>query len=102
MSAHHRPAPGDWRQRAACGPDTAHLFHSPAGREPPKVRQARVHAALALCARCPVQIPCRIFAQASRDGFAILGATTPEQRGYSPATGHRLAAARPRSGKGAA
>jgi WhiB family redox-sensing transcriptional regulator len=84
------PAPADWRQQAACGPTTAHLFFVPDGGETYQQRAAREAAALALCQACPVRVPCRAWLAATGDRWAIGGGTTPEQRGYCASDGTRL------------
>ncbi len=80
----------DWRERSACGPGTAHLFHVPDGGETYSDRARREAAALALCDACPVSDACLRWALATGDAWAIAGATTPEQRGYSSGCGTRL------------
>jgi WhiB family redox-sensing transcriptional regulator len=86
-----------WRLRAACDPTTAHLFYVPDDGETRAAKIARVAKAQALCAACPVRTPCRDWALASGDRWAIAGGTTPEQRGYWAVDGHplRTATAKP-------
>jgi len=85
-----RLAADSWQQQAACGPETADLFYAPDGGETYQAKAARVAAAQALCASCPVRQPCRAWMVATRDAWAIGGGTTPEQRGYSSTSGTRL------------
>jgi WhiB family transcriptional regulator, redox-sensing transcriptional regulator len=60
---------------AACGPGDLDLFY------PEPDDQAAEQAAKALCATCPVRQPCLDMALATGDQHAILGGTTPTERG---------------------
>jgi WhiB family redox-sensing transcriptional regulator len=60
---------------AACGADDLDLFYPDPGDT------AAEQAAKRVCAGCPVQEPCLEMALATGDQHAILGGTTPEERG---------------------
>jgi WhiB family transcriptional regulator, redox-sensing transcriptional regulator len=60
---------------AACGEQDLELFYPDPGD--PETEQA----AKALCASCPVREPCLEMALQTGDRHAILGGTTPEERG---------------------
>ncbi len=60
---------------AACGPDDLELFYP----EPGDLEAEQ--AAKQVCAACPVQQPCLEMALATGDQHAILGGTTPTERG---------------------
>src|SRR6266508_2227570 len=62
-------------QDAACGEDDLELFYPEPGDT------AGEQAAKQVCAGCPVQQPCLEMALATGDQHAILGGTTPEERG---------------------
>lgn len=48
---------GNWRDRAACGPETLKLFYGPDG-EQWRNKQKREAKAVAICATCPVRAEC--------------------------------------------
>src|SRR6266508_919418 len=60
---------------AACGDQDLELFYPDPGD------QAAEQAAKQLCAACPVRQPCLEMALATGDQHAILGGTTPQERG---------------------
>jgi WhiB family transcriptional regulator, redox-sensing transcriptional regulator len=60
---------------AACGNDDLELFYPDPGDT------AAEQAAKAVCAACPVREPCLEMALATGDQHAILGGTTPKERG---------------------
>src|SRR5215211_3362955 len=62
-------------RQAACGNEDLELFYPDAGDT------AAEQAAKAVCAACPVREPCLEMALATGDQHAILGGTTPEERG---------------------
>ena len=55
---HPRPMPDEWRTHAACKGKTATFF--PEGKGQPAINLVR--KAKAICAACPVLVPCRIWA----------------------------------------
>lgn len=69
--------PEAWRTRAKC-PENFDLFHPPG--ESWKHQGAQAKRALAICHRCPVEMPCRDWILSIRDKFAIAGGMTPRQR----------------------
>src|SRR6266508_6897590 len=62
-------------RNAACGEQDLELFYPDPGD------LATERAAKQVCAGCPVQQPCLEMALATNDQHAILGGTTPEERG---------------------
>ena len=69
----------DWRQQAACGPATAELFFDQPG-ETTEQRYARILAAKAVCARCPVQATCREYAITSNEPYGVWGGLAEQER----------------------
>jgi WhiB family transcriptional regulator, redox-sensing transcriptional regulator len=76
-----------WHARGACGPETAHLFYGPDAQpgtrqrqEARAQRQARVAAAKAICARCPVIAQCRAYALDANEPHGIWGGLTEGER----------------------
>jgi WhiB family redox-sensing transcriptional regulator len=89
----HGPAPYTvdmpgmgWTERANCRDADPELFHVPSGDrggQPGPLRQretVRIRRAKAICGGCPVRAECLEFAMESKDAWAILGGTTPEER----------------------
>lgn len=76
------PAPDpSWARQAACrGHDLGPFFAGPGD-------PIGLGIALAVCRRCPVVEPCRAWAIAVDDQWAVLGATTPRQRARLVARG---------------
>ena len=66
-----------WRSAAACRWSDPDLFFpvSSAG-----ITQREIAEALAVCARCPVQAPCREFALRTRQQHGIWGGLTEDER----------------------
>jgi WhiB family transcriptional regulator, redox-sensing transcriptional regulator len=66
-----------WRSAAACRLSDPDLFFpvSSAG-----IAQREIAEALAVCARCPVQAPCREFALRTRQQHGIWGGMTEHER----------------------
>ena len=66
-----------WRSAAACRSSDPDLFFpvSFAG-----IAQREIAEALAVCARCPVQAPCREFALRTRQQHGIWGGMTEHER----------------------
>ncbi len=80
-----------WASQAACRGST-HLFFAP-DRERPGRRGRREASARALCAGCPVLMPCRAWARENRE-FGFWGGESEEERaaaGYRPALATGLA-----------
>ena len=67
----------DWRTDAACRYCSPDLFF-PAGTTGPAEHE--VTAAKAVCAACPVQSACLLYALDTRQDFGIWGGTTQEER----------------------
>ena len=82
----------NWVSKATCRGST-HLFFA-ADRERPGRRARREAAARALCATCPVLLPCRTWARANRE-YGFWGGESEDERaaaGYRPvlASGYAL------------
>lgn len=73
----HLPA---WHDDAACQDTDPEIFYYP-DNERGKAREMRERAAKTVCNTCPVKQQCLEWAIDTNDGFAIMGGTTPEERG---------------------
>ena len=71
---------GPWWQRRACSEATAELFFTPPQGERSPERRARIRAAKAICAQCPVGEQCEDEGRQLRDDHSIRNGKTPEQR----------------------
>ena len=86
-----RRADDGWVSKATCRGST-HLFFAP-NRERPGRRARREAAARALCATCPVLLPCRDWARANRE-YGFWGGESEDERasaGYRPVLAGGLA-----------
>lgn len=79
----------DWHAKAACysmirSPETPNPFFSPVGDDDsPKSepdRPQRIAKAKSICAECPVQVECVMWALRTEDRYSIAGGLTPTQR----------------------
>jgi hypothetical protein len=68
-----------WQARGACQATGARLFFSPDGERGP-ARQAREHAAKAVCARCLVVDVCGAYAVAARERYGVWGGLSEADR----------------------
>jgi WhiB family transcriptional regulator, redox-sensing transcriptional regulator len=68
-----------WRRDAACRNLGSSLFFAPDDERPPAKRH-REAAAKAVCARCPVRMPCALYALATRQPHGVWGGLTEEDR----------------------
>jgi WhiB family transcriptional regulator, redox-sensing transcriptional regulator len=68
-----------WQARGACRATEARLFFSPDGERGP-ARQAREHAAKAICARCLVVDVCGAYAVAAREWHGVWGGLSEVDR----------------------
>jgi WhiB family transcriptional regulator, redox-sensing transcriptional regulator len=71
--------PWTWQQDAACRNLGSSLFFSPSG-ERAAARRRREAAAKAICGRCPVRMPCVIYALATRQRYGVWGGLTEDDR----------------------
>lgn len=69
---------GYWRRRAACRDEDPELFF-PVGSAGPAAL-AQIAEAKNICASCPVQQACRVFATATRQEYGIWGGLTEDER----------------------
>jgi len=67
--------PGEWIAQAACK-----SVEDPSIFFPDRYHPREVKAAKAICATCPVQEDCRVFALANNERFGIWGMTSERQR----------------------
>lgn len=69
----------EWQADAACRGLDSSGFYSPTG-ERGHARRRREEAARAICRRCPVSDPCRLFAVTSDQRFGVWGGRTEAER----------------------
>ena len=69
-----------WQRRAACRGPASTLFYPPAAPETRPAREGRERQAKAICAGCPVRVPCREFALTIREQHGIWGGLTETER----------------------
>jgi len=68
-----------WQSQGACKDmDTGLFFYEDNERGPDK--EARIEAAKAICAGCPVKVDCLEFALQIKEDYGIWGGLTPEER----------------------
>jgi WhiB family transcriptional regulator, redox-sensing transcriptional regulator len=68
-----------WRRDAACRSLGSSLFFAPDDERPPAKRH-REAAAKAVCARCPVRMPCALYALATHQPHGVWGGLAEEDR----------------------
>ena len=71
-----------WEEAALCAQIDPALFFG-AENEQTKDKRKRISLAKAVCANCPVILNCLQQAVDTNDMHAIMGGTTPEERGHS-------------------
>ncbi|MGC4949340.1 WhiB family transcriptional regulator [Streptomyces sp. DT224] len=83
-----------WQADAACRGVDSSVFYSPTG-ERVQARRRREEAARAICQRCPVIDPCRLFAMTTDQRFGVWGGRTEAERRSTttPSSSARRAAA---------
>lgn len=77
-----------WRHDAACRNLGSSLFFAPEG-ERASARRRREAAAKAVCARCPVRMPCALYALATHQPHGIWGGLAEDDRRQSVADENR-------------
>lgn len=70
----------DWRLHAACRGHDPELFYPPANNAGGGKRTHHIDNARRVCRSCPVRVDCLAWAFEVDDRFAVLGATTAEER----------------------
>ena len=73
-----RMAGAAWLSAAACRSTDPDLFFPVSSAE---AAEREIAEAQAVCARCPVQAPCREFALRTRQQYGIWGGMTEQERG---------------------
>lgn len=68
-----------WRMHAACRTVDSALFFGGDG-ERPRARRRRERRAKAVCATCPVLLPCRAYALVRREAYGIWGGLSERDR----------------------
>ena len=71
--------PWTWQRDAACWNLGSSLFFAPDG-ERAAARRHREAAAKAICGRCPVRMPCVLYALATRQRYGVWGGLTEDDR----------------------
>jgi WhiB family transcriptional regulator, redox-sensing transcriptional regulator len=69
----------DWQLRGACRNADPDLFFHPDGERGP-ARLARELAAKAVCAHCPVRMPCAGHAERVREPYGVWGGMSEDDR----------------------
>lgn len=69
----------EWQLQGACRSADPALFFHPEGERGP-ARRNRDAAAAAICATCPVRLPCREHALAVREPYGVWGGMTEDDR----------------------
>jgi len=90
-----------WRRDAACRDLASSLFFGPDGERESARRQREV-AAKAVCARCPVRMPCALYALATHQSHGVWGGLAEDDRRQSVADENRrtfVPDAEPQSGR---
>jgi WhiB family transcriptional regulator, redox-sensing transcriptional regulator len=77
-----------WQRDAACRNLGSALFFSPDG-ERAAARRHREAAAKAICGRCPVRMPCALYALATRQRYGVWGGLTEDDRHHPVADERR-------------
>lgn len=68
-----------WQRDAACRNLESSLFFAPDG-ERAAARRHREAAAKAVCGRCPVRMPCALYALATRQRYGVWGGLAEDER----------------------
>lgn len=82
-----------WEDEARCRTVDAPLFFGPNRFEPKHERLAREAAAKAICASCPVIVPCRSHALTEGEMYGVWGGLGEADRRAILAGGHHIATA---------
>jgi WhiB family redox-sensing transcriptional regulator len=76
-----------WRRDAACRKLGSSLFFAPDDERPPAKRH-REAAAKAVCARCPVRMPCVLYALTTHQPYGVWGGLAEDDRHQPLADAH--------------
>jgi WhiB family redox-sensing transcriptional regulator len=71
----------DWQDASLCTQTDPDLFFA-ADNERGRAKNERIAQAKAICNQCPVILNCLQRAVYTNDAYAIMGGTTPEERGH--------------------
>jgi WhiB family redox-sensing transcriptional regulator len=74
------PVSGSWWADAACRGQDASVFFAPGYFEKRAEKLAREAVAKAICARCPVRVPCLEYALGTRDPHGVWGGLNEMER----------------------
>jgi len=85
---HLERCPWTWQRDAACWNLGSSLFFAPDG-ERAAARRHREAAAKAICGRCPVRMPCVLYALATRQRYGVWGGLTEDDRRHPVADERR-------------
>ncbi|MFB7475132.1 WhiB family transcriptional regulator [Kitasatospora sp. NPDC056184] len=83
-----------WQLDGACRTVDSSVFFHPVNERGAAAKEREQHAK-SVCARCPVRVPCRRYALATREPYGVWGGLTEEERRALftdlSAPGHRVA-----------
>lgn len=75
----YTPDNWNWHERAMCKDVDQELFYYP-DEERGSTKNARIHAAKAVCKTCTVKQECLAWAERVPEAYGIWGGLTPEER----------------------
>ncbi|MET8701938.1 WhiB family transcriptional regulator [Kitasatospora sp. NPDC058032] len=69
----------NWQLEGACRTVDSGIFFHPVNERGAAAKE-REQNAKSVCARCPVRVPCRRYALATREPYGVWGGLTEEER----------------------
>ncbi|MBA2318398.1 MAG: WhiB family transcriptional regulator [Euzebyales bacterium] len=72
--------PTEWQEHGLCRATDASVFFPPVHFEHKPEREAREARAKAICAQCPVRLPCLEWALATREPYGVWGGYAEGER----------------------
>ncbi|MFE7491719.1 WhiB family transcriptional regulator [Kitasatospora sp. NPDC057541] len=69
----------NWQLEGACRTVDSSIFFHPVNERGAAAKE-REQNAKSVCARCPVRVPCRRYALATREPYGVWGGLTEEER----------------------